>query len=212
MGSVTGAAISPMFNNDPRMKSRMLLAQDIWDQAGGDELVYYIYSGPAPWSFSNDLVPQVVSDTGSVKLQAIEAINAKTRPSTTLGSIVPGTVHLKDPNSQTIGADGAQWALNNTTYLLRPTTAKSYVLVPVRTAAAGTYQISLHLGKKVSAGSVALHANGVNKGEIALFQDPANPSASGSKLSVALPAGLSVLRLDTPKGSQDIFVEDVVVQ
>lgn len=212
LGSVTGAAISPTFNNDPRMKSRMLLAQDIWDQAGGDELVYYIYSGPAPWSFSNDLVPQVVSDTGSVKLQAIEAINAKTRPPTTLGSTVPGTVHLKDPNSQTIGADGAQWALNNTTYLLRPMTAKSYVLVPVRTAAAGTYQISLHLGKKVSAGSVALHANGVNKGEIALFQDPANPSASGSKLSVALPAGLSVLRLDTPKGSQDIFVEDVVVQ
>lgn len=212
LGSVTGATISPMFNNDPRMKSSMLLAQDIWDQAGGDELVYYVYSGSAPWSFSNDLVQQVVSDTGSVKLQAIAAINAKPRPATTLGSTVPGTVHLKDPSSHTIGADGAPWALNNSTYLLRPTAAKSYVLVPIRTTAAGTYQISLHLGNSVSAGSVTLHANGINKGNIRLFQDPANPSASGSKLPVALPAGLSVLRLDTPKGNQDIFVKDVIVQ
>jgi hypothetical protein len=212
LGSVTGAAISPMFNNDPRMKSSMLLAQDIWDQAGGDELVYYVYSGPAPWSFTNDLLPQVVSDTGSVKLQAIAAINAKTRPQTTLGNVVPGIVRLKDPSSNTIGADDAPWAFNNSTYLLRPTAPRSYVLVPIRIATAGTYQISLQLGKNVSAGSVALHANGVNKGEIALFQDPANPNASGSKLSVALPAGLSVLRLDTPKGSQDIFVKDVIVQ
>lgn len=212
LGSIAGAPVAPIFNNDPRMKNSMLLAQDIWDRAGGDELVYYVYSGSAPWSFSNDLVQQVVSDTSSVKLQAIAAINAKTRPPTTLGTTVPGIVHLKDPGSKTIGADEAPWALNNSTYLLRPTAAKSYVLVPIRTTAAGTYQISLQLGKNVSAGSVALHANGINKGEIALFQDPANPSASGSKLSVALPAGLSVLRLDTPKGSQDIFVADVVVQ
>ena len=212
LGSATGAAISPMFNNDPRMKSRMLLAQDIWDQAGGDELVYYVYSGPAPWSFSNDLVPQVVSDTSSVKLQAIEAINAKPRPAPTLGTAVPGTVRLKDPSTQTIGADGATWALNNSTYLLRPTSAATYVLVPIRTSAAGTYQISLRLGSKVNSGAVTLHANGVNMGRIMLFQDPVNPTASGSKLTVALPTGLSVLRLDSPKGDQDIFVEDVIVQ
>ena len=211
-GSIAGGAISPTFNNDPRMKNSMLLAQDIWDQAGGDELMYYVYSGPAPWSFTNDLLQQIVSDTSSVKLQAIEAINAKARPKTTLGNAVPGTVHLKDPSSQTIGADGAPWALNNTTYLLRPSSVNTYVLVPIRTAAAGTYQISLHLGNKVSGGAVTLHANGVNKGDINFFQDPANPTASGSKLSVALPAGLSVLRLDKPKGSQDIFVEDVIVQ
>ncbi len=211
-GTTAGAAISPTFNNDPRMKDSMVLAQDLWDQAGGDEMVYYIYSGPAPWSFTNDLVSQVVSDTNSIKMQAIETINAKARPATTLGMAVPGTVHLKDPSSKTIGADGAAWALNNTTYLLRPASANAFILVPVRTAAAGTYQISLHLGSKVTNGTVTLHANGVNKGDIALFQDPANPSASGSKLAVALPAGLSVLRLDLPKGGQDIFVEDVVVQ
>jgi hypothetical protein len=121
-------------------------------------------------------------------------------------------VHLKDPNSRTIGSDGAPWALNNTTYLLRPTSVNPFILVPIRTAAAGTYQVSLKLGSKVSSGAVTLHANGINKGDIALFQDPANPSASGSKVAVALPAGLSVLRLDLPKGSQDIFVEDVIVQ
>jgi hypothetical protein len=206
------AGVAAVYNNDPRMKDCMVLAQDIWDQAGGDELVYYIYSGPAPWSFTNDLVPQVASNTNSVKLHAIEAINAKTPPTPTLGIPVPGTVHLKDPNSRTIGSDGAPWALNNTTYLLRPTSVNPFILVPIRTAAAGTYQVSLKLGSKVSSGAVTLHANGINKGDIALFQDPANPSASGSKVAVALPAGLSVLRLDLPKGSQDIFVEDVIVQ
>ncbi len=211
-GSTAGAAISSTFNNDPRMKNSMLLAQDIWDQAGGDELVYYVYSGPAPWSFTNGLAPQVVSDTTSIKMQAIEAINAKARPATTLGSAVPGTVHLKDPSSKTIGSDGAAWALNNTTYLLRPAAANPFILVPIRTATAGTYQISLRLGSMVTNGTVTLHANGANMGTIALFQDPANPTASGSKLPVALPAGLSVLRLDLPKGGQDIFVEDVVVQ
>ena len=209
-GGAGGAAA--VYNNDLRMKDSMLLAQDIWDKAGGDELVYYVYSGPTPWTFTNDLIPQVASNTSSVKMRAIEAINAKTPPTPTLGTLVPGTVHLKDPSSRTIGSDNASWALNNATYLLRPTSVNPFILVPIRTVAAGTYQISLQLGSKVSAGAVTLHANGINKGNIALFQDPAYPTASGSKMSVALPAGLSVLRLDLPKGSQDIFVEDVIVQ
>jgi hypothetical protein len=37
------AGVAAVYNNDPRMKDCMVLAQDIWDQAGGDELVYYIY-------------------------------------------------------------------------------------------------------------------------------------------------------------------------
>jgi hypothetical protein len=211
LGSAMGAAVAPAFNNNPRMKDRMLVAQDIWDQAGGDELVYYVYSSSAPWSFTNELVQQVVADTSSVKLQAIDAINAKPKPAVTLGSLVPGTIHLKNPASQTIGADTAMWALGGSTYLLRPSTGNSFVLVPIRTASAGTYRISLNIGAKVT-GSLALFVNGTSNGVINLAPDASNTATVSSKVTVALPAGLSVLRLDTPQGSGDIFVRDVVVE
>ncbi len=211
LGSIAGATISPTFNNDPRMKDRMLLAQDIWDQAGGDELVYYVYSGSAPWSFSNDLVQQVVSDNTSVKMQAIDAINAKARPAVTLGSLVPGTVQLKDPASQTIGKDSATWALNNTAYLLRPSAIGTYILVPIRTTTAGTYQLSLKLGTQVT-GTVALHVNGANVGDMTLSPDPQSTTALSSKIVATLPAGLSVVRVDLPRSTQDIFVVGLVVQ
>lgn len=213
LGFVSGAALAPAFNNDLRMKDRMLIAQDIWDRVGGDELVYYVYSSSAPWSFSNELVQQVVSDTSSVKLKAVDAINAKARPAVTLGSLVPKVVYLKDPATETIGSNLAVWAQSGTTYLLRPgaTDHVPYVMVPVRTAAAGTYRVSLNIAAKVS-GSVALFVNGTSYGLIMLAPDASNTNTVSSKVAVALPAGLSVLRLDTPQGSGDIFVRDVVVE
>jgi len=234
LGSASGAAVSAAFNNDPRMKGRMLLAQDIWDQAGGDELVYYVYSGSSPWSFTNELAPQVVSDTGSFKLQAVDAINAKPQPAATLGTLVPATINLKDPASQTIGSDAAAWALGGTAYLLRigATNPAPYILLPIRTAAAGTRQISLNVGTIVT-GSVALYVNGKSAGAITLAPAAitsvtsvssngtvagstttaaAATTATSSKVTVNLPAGLSVLRLDAPQGSGDIFIKEVVVQ
>ena len=207
-GVVGGAAV---FNNDPRMKDRMVLAQDIWDKAGGDELVYYVYSSTAPWSFTNELVQQVVSDTSSVKLQAIDTINGKTKPAATLGRLVPATVYLKDPESQAIGADGASWAFSGTVYLLRPSVNNSYILVPIRTPSAGTYQVSLNLGAKTS-GSVVLHANGIDSGTLNIGSNASDTATTSSKVVVTLPSGLSVLRLDTPRSAGDIFVKDVVVE
>lgn len=210
-GSVSGAEVSPAFNNDIRIKDRMLIAQNIWDQTGGDELVYYVYSGSAPWSFTNELVQQVVSDTISVKLQAIDAINATQKPDATLGSPVPSVIYLKDPAAKTIGADAATWALSGSTYLLRPTSANTFILVPIRTTSVGTYKISLDTGALVT-GDVALFVNGARQGSISLAPDINNIATVSSKVSVVLPAGLSVLRLDSPKGSGDIFVRDVIVE
>ncbi len=213
LGSATAAAVSPVFNNDPRMRDRMVLAQDIWDQAGGDELVYYVYSSSAPWSFTNELVQQVVSDTNSIKLQAIDAINVKAKPAVTLGNVVPASIYLKDAASQTIASDGATWALGGTVYLLRPNAVNPspYILVPIRTNSAGTYRVSINVGAKVT-GSVALFVNGTRNGSINVSPDDTGTAAVSSKVTVALPAGLSVLRLDSPTGSGDIFVKDIVVE
>lgn len=210
LGGTTVGGIAPVFNNDSRMKDRMVLAQDIWDQAGGDEMVFYVYSGPAPWSFSNDLSQQTASDTDSVKLQAIDSINAKVAPSVTLGKLVPATIYLKDPSSQTIGANAAVGVSNGSVYRLRPG-SNEYILVPLRTTSAGSYQISLNIVGKV-AGSVGAYFNGTNSGIINLVVNDLDTATLSSKLVVSLPAGLSVLRLEAPKGSADIFVRDVVVE
>ncbi len=210
LGGTSGGAVAPVFNNDSRMKARMLSAQDIWDRAGGDEMVFYIYSSTAPWSFTNELSPKTVSDTNSVKLQAVDAINAKAKPAATLGKAVPSTIYLKDPASQTIGADGAAGILNGTVYRLRPG-SNQYVLLPLRTATAGTYRISLNIDGTVS-GSVAVHVNGALSGTINIGANASDTGAPSSKVAMSLPAGLSVLRLDSPKGSADILVKDVVIE
>jgi hypothetical protein len=207
-----GAEISQAANNDPRMKDRMLVAQDIWDRVGGDELNYFIYSGSAPWTFSNEREQQTVSDNNSVKLQAIDAINAKGKSATTIGSSVPNRIYLKDPSSQAIGSDPATWALNGTVYLLRQTpTGNPYILVPIRATSGGKYTVSLNIGAKV-AGTVSLFVNGDSYGTINLAPDATNTATVSSKVVVTLPAGLSVLRLDTPKADGDIFVKDLVVE
>ena len=86
-----------------------------------------------------------------------------------------------------------------------------YVLVPIREAPSGNYKVSLNVSTKVT-GSVALFVNGATSGLITLTPDINNTVTVSSKVPVALPAGLSVLRLDTPQGSGDIFVKDVVVE
>ena len=213
LGASTAAAVSPAFNNDPRMKERMLAAQDIWDQAGGDELVYYVYSGSAPWSFTNELVQKVVSDTSSVKLQAIDAINAKVRSEVALGRVVPASIYLKDAGSQTIATDSAPWAFGGSVYLLRSgaVNPSPYILLPIRTTSAGTYRVSINVSSKVT-GTVTLFVNGSSNGTIKLSPDQTTSGTISSKVLVNLPAGLSVLRFDTPIGSGDIFVRDVIVE
>ena len=213
LGSTNGSAISPVFNNDPRMRDRMVMAQEIWDQTGGDELVYYVYSSASPWSFTNELVQQVVSDTSSVKLQAIDAINAKVKPEVTLGSAVPASIYLKDAVSQTIGSDGASWAFGGSVYLLRPNAVNPspYILVPIRTTRAGTYRVSINATAKVT-GTVALFVNGASNGVINLSADQATMGTLSSKVPVTLPAGLSVIRLDTPQGSGDSYVRELIVE
>lgn len=209
LGGASGGTIAPVFNNDPRMKDRMLLAQDIWDQAGGDEMVYYVYSSSAPWSFTNELSLQTVSDTTSVKLQAVDAINAKSKPAPTLGKLAPASIYLKDPAVQAIGVDATSSNLNGTVYLLRPGN-NHYILLPLRVATAGTYQISANVVSKAP-GTVALFANGNASGTLTIA-NASETAVPSSKAAVSLPAGLSVLRLDSPKGAADILVRDVVVE
>ena len=210
LGSVSGARVAPAFNNDPRMKDRMLVAQDIWDKSGGDELVYYVYSSTAPWSFTNELDQQVVSDTASIKMRAIDAINATPKPAVTLGSAIPSTIYLKDPSKNAIGSDAASWALGGSTYLLRPSSPNAYILVPINASKAGSYKISLNVSTVVK-GTVKLSVNGDARGTIDLVPNVSSTTTTSSKVSVVLPVGLSVLRLETPQGSGDIFVRDVVV-
>jgi hypothetical protein len=223
LGGSTGTSeLCYTYNLDPRMKDRMLIAQDIFNANGGDEFNYYLYSGPAPWSFSNGLNPKSVSDTNSVKLNAIDEITARAPAAATLGTMVPAIIYLKDAVSNVIGADGAGWKLNNTVFRLSSSTA-GYVLVPVRTsstaatATAATaansttnYQLSLNVPASSGAAAANVYIEGELVGSINVTDNTSNLSVQTISIPVTLKSGLSVIRIVATKG--EIFIKDLILK
>jgi hypothetical protein len=216
-GTISGtSADSYTYNNDPRMKDRMLVAHDTWLRNGGDMLVYYVYSASAPWAFSNGLLMSTVSDTTSTKLQAIDAIRTGARPAPTLGTAIPGTVYLRDPNSKVITRinGGTAWRYNGTAYRIVPNATDAskseFVLVPVHAANAGTYKISITSFDSVSGDRVEVLANGKLIGEITPNTGPAGQAVQSPELSADLDAGVTVIRVRAKAGS-GVWLRDVLV-
>jgi hypothetical protein len=204
------------FNNDPRMKDRMVAAHNIWLQHGGDLLVYYVYSAAAPWSFSNGLLMATASDTTSVKLQAIDIIRQATPPAPTLGTAVPGTVYLRAPDNKIITRinGGTAWAYNGTAYRLVPHAsipAKSeFVLVPVRTSEAGTYKISLATYDAKATDKAEIFVSGKLAGEVTGTPGTVGQTTATTEVSADLPAGISVIRIRAKAGT-GLWVKDLIV-
>lgn len=208
-GSTATAEVSYAYGSDPRMKDRMLVAQDIFNANGGDELHYYVYSGPAPWSFANGVVPNTVSDTDTVKLNAIDEIGVRPQTAATIGTVVPATVYLKGAGPNVIGYDNASWKLSDTVYRL--SNAEGYILVPVRTTAAGSYQLSLNVPYSGGNATARIHVEGQLAGSISVPNNTTNVSAQTASVPVSLAAGLSVIRV-TLAATGDLFIRDIVVQ
>lgn len=208
-GSTATAEVSYTYSADPRMKDRMLVAQDVFNANGGDELHYYVYSGPAPWSFANGVVLNTVSDTDTVKLNAIDEIAVRPQAAVTIGTVVPATVYLKGAGTNVIGYDGASWKLSGTVYRL--STASGYVLVPVRATGAGNYQLSLNVPSSSGNATAKIHVEGQLVGSVNVPDNTTNVSAQTASVPVSLAAGLSVIRV-TLAATGDLFIKDIVVQ
>ena len=220
LGGVSGtAALAATYNADPRMTDRMVAAHQIYQANGGQMLGYYVYSSSTPWSFVNDILPNVVADTSTPKLQAIDTIRTSPNAAPTLGTAVPGTIWLHDSSAGIQRNGGDDWRYNAQAFRFSADTTASgqafsgEALVPLRTTQAGTFTFALTTYPEVDT-RVELLINGRSAGFWMLAGTcggicSGNPVTSGT-LSAALPAGLSVVRIRPVSGQ--VWIQDLVVQ
>ncbi|MBK8478401.1 MAG: hypothetical protein IPL39_19580 [Opitutaceae bacterium] len=210
-GTATGgiganASLAEFYGADPRMKDRMIAAHQIWDSYGGDTLVYYTLGGTGPWGFGSSTA--TASPTDTMKLQAIDAIRGMPVTSvadagTTLAAT--GTTSIPTVTSNAaVSAAGAYWTGTGGFYSLRYAAAigNAYntgsLLFTVKTAVAGDYDITLTA--EAPAATLSLRVNDrttTTAGAPAVFTlaTPANTQTVSAPLRMALPAGLSSIRL-----------------
>lgn len=218
LGGMSGPdATNYAYNNDPRMKDRMQVAHNTWLANGGDMLVYYVYTGSSPWSFTNGVSGATVSDTTSVKMQAIDAIKADTSPPVlTLGTLVPATVYLRDPSAKAVSTEGgtSAWGYDGTAWqLLRSASNQGDSLfVPVRTAVAGAYLVSYTAYDTDPGEGLDVFVDGVLQGNAATVQGAAGVAVRGQAVTVTLPAGVSVIRLRPSVAPSEIWIKDLIVE
>jgi len=221
-GSAMGSAVpnssklSFTYNADKRMKERMQVAHAVWQTNGGDLLMYYTYTGGSPWAFNDGLENSVFSDTKTVKMMALDAIRTQTKAPVTLGTEVPGTITLraKSANTQVSLDNGGGWYYGGAAYRMMSgsTPSKSdFILVPLRTVKAGTYKLTMTTYEGLDTDNFTVYVNGLAQGSI----KPA-PHASGTlmesePISVALPEGLSVLRLKAAS-STPLWIQELKIQ
>ena len=221
LGGVTGTdATSYAYNNDPRMKDCMLAAHDIWVAKGGDLLVYYIYSGPAPWSFTNGASGAVISDTTSVKMQAIDTIRLGSSAAPSLGTLVPSTAYLRESSANVISTEAGDstWKYSGTAWKLNKhatdAAKNEFLMVPVRTTAAGNYKVAYTSYDSVATESVDVFVNGVLQGTVLANTGAAGSAVKSQQITVALPEGISVFRLRVKVAPQynEVWLKDLIVE
>lgn len=218
LGGISGSVeLCYAYSNDPRMKDRMQVAHNTWVANGGDMLVCYIYSGPAPWSFTNGVSGAVVSDTTSIKMQAIDAIRAGSSVAPTLGTLVPGTVYFRASNSGVIDITegGTQWGYSGTAYRIRPHAtdpAKSeFLLIPTHTTAGGVFNVSYTAYDAAVGASAEIFANGVLLGTVLANQGAAGQAIKSQTIAAVLEPGVTVFRIRTKVGTE-LWLKDLIVE
>jgi hypothetical protein len=211
LGGVDSAVVAKAYNNNKGIVAPMLRAQSLWEANGGDEFVYYVYSGSPPWNFVNDAAPNTVSDTDTVKLRAIDTLLAGNISEATLGTAVPASFNVKAKSASVLGTYDDLSAIANGSAMYRLTAAhRGYVLIPVRTAADAALRLTLEVPRASGNGQLQVYVNGVAAGSIAVPDRQGNALARTAPLQVQLPQGLSVIRIVA--GSGDVFIANVSLQ
>ena len=163
-GASSPGAVSAAVNMDPRMTSVIEQSQATFDSFGGDEFVYYLYSGAGnAWSFTNNLVTPVVSDTDTPKMLGLAASAAKDRSAATFGVPVAGLSNLKGSTIAVLGSNADVAYQSGACYLLSSTAA--YILIAVLCPVAQQRRLALELMQTWS-DPIEVLVNGVSAGTI----------------------------------------------
>lgn len=208
IGGDNPTTLQSQANIDPRALQAETTFQTIFNQAGGDLLMYFNSSGRGPYSMA---FPDVYT-LNTPKLQAIDAFAQSAQAAPTNGSSVPVTL------------DGNQWSLNSrgwgtpgsgpvspfgqvtdqygtppiawTTYTLHASTAGAYN-VTVNYSSATTGGLAVYLGSTLLGTASIGNTGGANQ----------NTSA----FSVTIPAGVSALRLAATAGSNNYTINSITI-
>jgi hypothetical protein len=150
--------VQGIYNSDPRMKGAMLRVQRIWDSYDGDLLVYYTLPGQGAWGFGDST--STTTPLTTMKMQAIDAMNAVERGAvTSAAAVVPGTV-LIGPENPGVSTMGGGWNGPGTYVLNAPSDGAGSVYFPIYVETPGIYNITVEGHGGIGAAKVDLNVNG----------------------------------------------------
>lgn len=202
-------AVSAAINNDSRMADVMQTCQRIWDSYGGDDFVYYVYSGAGnAWNFTNNAVPPVVSDSATPKLLAFSNISAARRSVATFGLAAYGTFNLKSNTNQVLGSNTASGYQSGACYALASATA--YIYVAVLSSTVKTRRISLKMMNTV-ADVLTVFVNGVAVGTITPTVEVADVVRQTAYVTTSFPIGVSVIAIRKSVSTGNTYIRDIVL-
>jgi hypothetical protein len=178
-------AISPMAILDPRLKTAMINLFNSWSNNGGDLFMYYTATGDFQWGFTSD-----VTNLSTMKLQAIDSLNATPRAAITYGNSAPGSVSGTMPDACSRG-----WGC----YPLQPwdnftSTSILWANYSFRSTVAAKWSINLDF-TNANAASVSVYVDGNLVG---------TQSTTGGALTFnagSIPAGLHGVIVKSSAGS-----------
>lgn len=223
LGSVSlSADVSHAYNNDSRMAAMMAAAYDNWKANGGGLFVYYNYSGMgAPWWFIDGTKELIESDTTSVKMKFLDSLGTRPVAPVTLGRKVPTNIYAGDSDTSIQNVNSAvdgsgedmRFRLRyENTYQGVTTYPKAMLLVPIRAEQATNRTLKLVVWSSGAATKAKVWVNGQSVGVVEPgVVNSKNRPLTASGLSITLPKGLSVLRIQNVAG-EELNIRNIVVE
>lgn len=162
---------------DSRMTTEVIEHQTAWDQSGGDLLMYFTSLGDYQWGFTHD-----INNLNTPKLNAINSLNATTKPVGTYGLPVPASLTASAyvaPETFAGSNPGNLSANGNWTWV-------NYV---VKVSTASTFNVGLRAGSVGTSNTAEVYVDGASLGTITI---PNTGSNSTVQATTALAAGTLV--------------------
>jgi hypothetical protein len=187
-----------IYRNDPRIKTAMVQAHDVWSANGGDLLAYFTITGESPWGFVPDIW-DVNNPQKNLKFQAINTLNTQPRAQVTYGVPLPAVLDAANYSTPPKG--------NYKPEQLKPGQWFSYT---VRADRANNFKIQLKGSADTANSKVEIWVDGGIVGVVTLPQAGWIPSAGETQaVQVSLGEGLHGILIRPKAGT--VKIDQIIV-
>jgi len=184
---------------DPRMADISEAYLDGWFKAGGDLFMWFVMGATnydsqyGTWGLTNDMRNQ-----SAPKIQAIDRVAGRAKPSPTLGTLLPGTIDAR----RFAGVDG-NWTTANP-YLRWFGAGATYDYL-FRVTGTGRYAIRFTAATEAAGKKARIRINANDAGEITFPNSGGGENwVTGEWLPIKVPAGLNNLRVVFSDGGLNV--------